>query len=274
MHLLHIIPVPSHQLSHWLHAGHRRSGHLTQASRDNGAQHRHDCARARRPEPAGAGGGALQVCARPAARPAGHRPCATRHPAAALRQTRRLPTVQHLISLEFPCQLPSQPMGACIAGSQHVVAQARRRARNLTTCISTPDSGVISCRRHSGPQGQVEPLTIIDDPAAWTAKDYPDLEQVPRKDFPLSGCVEVRYDDSEKRVMTDHTILSAWLTYVPPLYHLLTILRSVQPLVHERCSCSCRSACLCHHDWMGRQHPCTVRFGNAARVPAVTRRRR
>ena len=34
-----------------------------------------------------------------------------------------------------------------------------------------------NCHRHSGPQGQVEPLTIIDDPAAWTARDYPNLEQ-------------------------------------------------------------------------------------------------
>lgn len=31
--------------------------------------------------------------------------------------------------------------------------------------------------RHSGPQSKVEPFTIIDDPAAWTASDYPDLEQ-------------------------------------------------------------------------------------------------
>lgn len=30
---------------------------------------------------------------------------------------------------------------------------------------------------HSGPQGRVVPFTIIDDPAAWTAADYPDLEQ-------------------------------------------------------------------------------------------------
>ena len=28
--------------------------------------------------------------------------------------------------------------------------------------------------RHSGPQGKVEPLTIIDDPSAWLASDYPD----------------------------------------------------------------------------------------------------
>lgn len=34
------------------------------------------------------------------------------------------------------------------------------------------------CCRHSGPQGSVEPLTIIDDPAAWTAKDFPDLERL------------------------------------------------------------------------------------------------
>ena len=29
------------------------------------------------------------------------------------------------------------------------------------------------CRR-SGPMGKVEPLTIIDDPSAWLARDYPD----------------------------------------------------------------------------------------------------
>ena len=28
--------------------------------------------------------------------------------------------------------------------------------------------------RHSGPQGDVQPLTIIDDPSAWLASDYPD----------------------------------------------------------------------------------------------------
>ena len=28
--------------------------------------------------------------------------------------------------------------------------------------------------RHSGPQGEVHPLTIIDDPSAWIASDYPD----------------------------------------------------------------------------------------------------
>lgn len=28
--------------------------------------------------------------------------------------------------------------------------------------------------RHSGPQGHVQPLTIIDDPSAWLASDYPD----------------------------------------------------------------------------------------------------
>ena len=26
--------------------------------------------------------------------------------------------------------------------------------------------------RHSGPQGNVEPLTIIDDPADWKASDW------------------------------------------------------------------------------------------------------
>lgn len=31
--------------------------------------------------------------------------------------------------------------------------------------------------RHSGPQGKVEPLTIIDDPAGWTANDYPNLDE-------------------------------------------------------------------------------------------------
>ena len=30
-----------------------------------------------------------------------------------------------------------------------------------------------SCNcRHSGPQGRVEPLTIIDDPADWKAADF------------------------------------------------------------------------------------------------------
>jgi hypothetical protein len=26
--------------------------------------------------------------------------------------------------------------------------------------------------RHSGPQGRVEPFTIVDDPSAWLVKDY------------------------------------------------------------------------------------------------------
>ena len=26
--------------------------------------------------------------------------------------------------------------------------------------------------RHSGPQGQIEPFTIVDDPSAWVAADY------------------------------------------------------------------------------------------------------
>ena len=26
--------------------------------------------------------------------------------------------------------------------------------------------------RHSGPQGQVEPFTIVDDPSAWLVKDF------------------------------------------------------------------------------------------------------
>ena len=28
-----------------------------------------------------------------------------------------------------------------------------------------------SCR-HSGPQGEVEPFTVVDDPSAWRAADY------------------------------------------------------------------------------------------------------
>ena len=38
-----------------------------------------------------------------------------------------------------------------------------------------PDDQIVStglqCRRRSGPQGKVEPLTIIDDPADWRAAD-------------------------------------------------------------------------------------------------------
>ena len=30
----------------------------------------------------------------------------------------------------------------------------------------------VLCCRHSGPQGKVEPLTIIDDPADWKASDW------------------------------------------------------------------------------------------------------
>lgn len=26
--------------------------------------------------------------------------------------------------------------------------------------------------RHSGPQGRIEPFTIVDDPSAWLAEDY------------------------------------------------------------------------------------------------------
>ncbi len=27
-------------------------------------------------------------------------------------------------------------------------------------------------RRHTGPQGAVEPFTVVDDPSAWRASDY------------------------------------------------------------------------------------------------------
>lgn len=30
--------------------------------------------------------------------------------------------------------------------------------------------------RHSGPQGSIEPFTIVDDPSAWLAADYRGLE--------------------------------------------------------------------------------------------------
>ncbi len=30
--------------------------------------------------------------------------------------------------------------------------------------------------RHSGPQGHIEPFTVVDDPSAWLAADYKDKE--------------------------------------------------------------------------------------------------
>lgn len=33
------------------------------------------------------------------------------------------------------------------------------------------------CDRHSGPQGHIEPFTIVDDPSAWLSADYKDKQQ-------------------------------------------------------------------------------------------------
>jgi hypothetical protein len=64
-----------------------RHRHQTQQRVSNsryGAQHRRELPGAGGPQPAGAGGGALQAVARPAARPAGRRPRAARHPVRAV----------------------------------------------------------------------------------------------------------------------------------------------------------------------------------------------
>ncbi len=44
-------------------------------------------------------------------------------------------------------------------------------------------------RRHSGPQGKVEPLTIIDDPADWVSSDWAGREDK----YTYSFTEEVRY---------------------------------------------------------------------------------
>ncbi len=44
-------------------------------------------------------------------------------------------------------------------------------------------------RRHSGPQGKVEPLTIIDDPADWVSSDWAGRED----DYTYSFSEEVQY---------------------------------------------------------------------------------
>lgn len=43
-----------------------------------------------------------------------------------------------------------------------------REAPNTTLMGST----VMYACRHSGPQGSIEPFTIVDDPSAWLAGDY------------------------------------------------------------------------------------------------------
>ena len=35
-----------------------------------------------------------------------------------------------------------------------------------------PDHPDLSLFRHSGPQGHIEPFTVVDDPSAWLAADY------------------------------------------------------------------------------------------------------
>ena len=65
-------------------------------------------------------------------------------------------------------------MATCSLGIQNV----HKGTQNLENLPIAWNDASYTCNgnahRHSGPQGKVQPLTIIDDPSAWRAGDYPD----------------------------------------------------------------------------------------------------
>ena len=50
--------------------------------------------------------------------------------------------------------------------------------KKLCAHLGSPFEATCTCTcRHSGPQGSIEPFTIVDDPSAWLADDYRGKEE-------------------------------------------------------------------------------------------------